>query len=254
MANIITVMKRRSKRDPNQLDISGHTRELKRRVLTSIFTFIALFLVCLYYCYNLMDFIVKVGRDSGYQFIYIAPQEILIQQLKIAGVFALIGTLPVILFELTQFIAPAFEFKFASLKLLFTEFMGLCMFAVGILFTYKILFPFTCLYLYGLGTSTNIIAQISIEKYVSLFLTTVICMGVIFEIPLISVILTKLGLITASLMKRFRSVIIILIFVIAAFITPPDVISQLIVAIPMICLYQVSIFLSTIFGRKKIKD
>ena len=254
MANLLKVKRRKSKRDPNQLDISGHTKELKRRLLVSVLTFIILFGVCLYYCPYLMDFIIQVGRDSGYEFIYIAPQEVLIQQIKVAGVFALVGAIPVILFEITRFIAPAFEFRFASLKLIFTEFMGLCMFALGVLFTYKILFPFTCLYLYGVGMDSNVVAQISIEKYVSLFLSTTTCMGIVFEIPLISVILTKLGLITADLMKKCRSVIIILIFVIAALITPPDVISQLIVAIPMVCLYQVSIFLCAIFGRKKAKE
>lgn len=254
MKNLLKVRQRKSKRDPNQLDISGHAKELKRRVLISLLTFVVLFVACLYYCNNLMNLVIQIGKDSGYEFVYIAPQEVLIQQLKIAGVFALVGAIPVILFEITRFIAPAFDFRFASLKLIFTETIGLVMFAIGVIFTYKILFPFTCTYLYGIGVDTNVTAQISIEKYVSLFLTTTTCMGAVFEIPLISVILTKLGLITADLMKKCRSVIVVLIFLIAALITPPDVISQLIVAVPMVCLYQVSIFLCAIFGRKKAKE
>lgn len=242
---------KKHKRNPNQLSISGHFRELKRRIIMTVLVFVGLLVACIYWCNYLMDVILEVGKNTGFNFVYIAPQEVLIQQLRTAGVFALIGTVPVILFEITQFISPAFDIKHASLKLALVELVGLPMFALGVLFTYKILFPFTCSYLYGVGSNSGISAQISVERYVTLFLSTTTCIGLVFEIPLVSVVLAKFGLIKSGMMKKLRSVIIVVIFLLAAIITPPDVVSQMIVAIPMVCLYQISIFLCALCEKGK---
>lgn len=227
----------------NALTVSGHIKELKKKVITIIFTFVISFIACLYFCNKTFDFILELGRTAGYEFIYISPQEIILQNIKISGILAIFVSLPIILYELASFISPIFNAKYVIMKILFLEIAGVSMFILGAIFAYKLLLPFTFTYLYSLGKNINVKAQISIGEYLSFLTTMVICIGTIFEIPLISVILTKLKVVNSKIMKSARSVIFVVIFVIAAIITPPDIVSQIMVAIPMVALYQISIFL-----------
>ena len=245
-------MKKQKNNTITELSVADHLKELKSRIVVSVIYFIIFFIINLYYSNNLMNFILKIGNNANYQFIYLAPQEILIQQIKLAGTFALLCSIPIILYECIQFIAPVFiEKKHAVIHMIMLEIIGLIMFFIGLVFAYKILLPFTFSYLHDIGNSTNIQAQISIEKYISLFITIMICIGSIFEIPLISIMLTKIGLISSSLMKKGQNIAIVIIFIIAAIVTPPDVVSQCIVAIPMIILYKISILLCKMIEKRK---
>lgn len=230
----------------NQLTFSEHFKELKKRIIICIIAFLGGFLLCLNYSDIFMEFLFKIGKESGYEFVYLSPQEILIQQFKISGFFGIFCAFPIISYQILKFISPAFEVKNTSLKIMFIEIISIIMFFIGVLFAYKILLPFTFSYLYKIGESINVKAQVSVENYISLFLTLITCLGFVFEIPLISVLLTKIGLLNAEIMKKGRNIAIIVIFIIAAIITPPDVVSQCIVAVPMVFLYQISIILCKI--------
>ncbi|MBQ6318118.1 MAG: twin-arginine translocase subunit TatC, partial [Oscillospiraceae bacterium] len=101
----------------------------------------------------------------------------------------------------------------------------------------------------------DVSASISIQQYISFLLTLFVIFGLVFELPVISVLLTGLGLIKAEWLVKGRKVMIVIIFVLAAIITPPDVVSQIMVAVPMIGLYELSILLSRLIGnRRKEKE
>ena len=235
------------KSNPNELDMKGHLTELKHRVIVSSFVFLIMFCIGLYSCRDVLNIVLSIGEEIGYAFVYLSPQEALLQQLRIAVTFALFTASPVILFEILKFIAPVFEARKTLRVLVMVELLSLLMFTVGSCFAYKILLPFCLRYFKDIGQEMGITAQVSIENYVSLFLLVFICISAIFEMPLVCVILTRLKVVNAKIMKKARSVVIVVIFIIAAVITPPDIVSQCLVAIPMVILYQISIWLSKLF-------
>ena len=126
---------------------------------------------------------------------------------------------------------------------------GLLFFVVGVLFAYYISVPFMLYFLKEFGAGSDIIASISIQEYV-MFLTTVFMIfGVIFEMPVISVLLSLVGVLMAKYLIKARKPAIIIIFIVAAIVTPPDIVSQIMVAVPMVALYELSIVLCRIFSK-----
>ena len=130
--------------------------------------------------------------------------------------------------------------------------LGLALFVVGVMFAYKLMMPFMLRFLStGIEGADYIQTTTSIESYVSLCLTMFIIFGCVFEMPLVTIILSKMGIANPEILKKGRGVAIVLIFFIAAVVTPPDIVSQCMVAIPMVLLYFVSIFLSGIFYKPR---
>lgn len=230
----------RKRRDANKLSLSEHIRELKCRIVTILTIFLIVFIVAYIKSNELIDLITTLGKNVGYEFIYLAPQEVIIQQIRVSGVTALFFTLPIIVYEIIAFIAPVFSDR-SFMRLLFIGFIAIILFILGAMFAYKILLPFVYMFLYEMGQTNGIKAQISIKEYISLFITLEASIGIITEMPLICVMLSKIGILTPKIMIDIRPYIIVIIFIVAAIVTPPDVVSQMIVAIPMILLYQISI-------------
>ena len=133
--------------------------------------------------------------------------------------------------------------------------LGLILFCVGVLFAYKLMMPFMLRFLStGIEGAEYIQTTTSIESYVNLCLTMFIIFGCVFEMPLITIILSKMGIINPQILKQVRGVAIVVIFFIAAVVTPPDIVSQCMVAGPMVLLYFVSILLSGIFYKPRDTD
>jgi sec-independent protein translocase protein TatC len=116
--------------------------------------------------------------------------------------------------------------------------------------------PFMLYFLIDISNGSDISASISVQNYISFLLTIFMIFGVVFELPVVSVLLTQLGLLKVEWMKKGRRVVIVVIFFLAAVITPPDIVSQIMVGIPMIGLYELSIIICTFLNkfRKKHSD
>lgn len=242
---------RRSKQNPNDMTASAHIKELKHRIFISILFFLIFFVISMQYSKDILSYILNIGPISS--FIYIAPTEILCAYLKVAGVSALLSSLPIMLYELILFFAPIFETKWMKLKLCCFEGLFLLLFGTGMLFAIKILFPFLCSYLQDLSNGTGITPQITIGNYLSLFLLLFILLGCSFELPLLCGFFCRLGLINAYFLKKHRGVMIVGIFILSALITPPDVFSQCMVAIPLCILYEISILLCFFLQKRNKK-
>ncbi len=109
-------------------------------------------------------------------------------------------------------------------------------------------------FLIGISAGSEITASISVQNYITFLLTIFMIFGIVFELPVISVLLTQMRLLKVEWMKKGRRVIIIVIFVVAALITPPDIVSQVMVAIPMVGLYEISIIICSILMKFRKKD
>jgi sec-independent protein translocase protein TatC len=245
-------MKRKNK-NPNQMSLSGHISELKHRIRTVLIIFIIIFIAAYINCDKLLEVMTQLGKSIGYEFVYIQPQEVMIQQIRISAVSAFIIDLPIMVYEIAAFICPVFTNRKSVIRMTVYGITSLLLFVIGAIFAYKILLPFIYKFLYDIGETNNITAQVSIKEYITLFLTLEVCIGIVAEMPLICIGLTRVGILTPARMKAIRNYVIVLIFIIAAIITPPDIVSQIMVALPMIALYQISIFVCK-FIKEADKD
>lgn len=125
------------------------------------------------------------------------------------------------------------------------------LFYIGMTFAFKIVIPFIINYFYGVNDAVEVQGAVSVEKFISLIKGMLLGFGVVFEIPIISYLLGSIGIASSEKMRKYRKVVIVLAFIIGAFMTPPDVISQCMVALPTILLYEVSILLVKHIERKE---
>ena len=224
------------------MSLTGHLKELRNRILIVIAVLFAGLLICFNYAGPIVNLLTEQGTELGYQFVYLSPQALFMQYIKVALIGAVCLGSPVILYEIWAFIRPGLERK-ENFVFFFAMVAG---------FAYKIALPFMLYFFIHVNASTSIIASISIESYLSFIMTIFITFGAVFEMPVVTVILTQLGLMRPEWMIKGRSVVIVVIFIVAAIITPPDVVSQIMIALPMLLLYQLSIWLCRIFRKRKI--
>lgn len=235
------------KKPGGSMPLTGHLKELRSRLLLCIVPFVALTVAFIPMADRLVTILTNMGSAYGYRYVYLAPQELMVEYLRIAVVGAVVCCVPLILFQIWRFAQPGLQERERRM-FGFSMVFGLLCFCVGLAFAYKVTLPFMLRFLIGLS-SPEISAAISIEKYIGFLLTVFLIFGVVFEMPLLSVVLTNLGLLRPDWLKAARKPAIVVIFLLAAIITPPDIFSQIMVAIPMILLYQLSIWLSALFYR-----
>lgn len=160
---------------------------------------------------------------------------------------------PFILWEIWKFISPALyktEKKYARLFIVVSSLL----FFIGVLFGYFLITPLSINFLSNIQISDIVKNQIDINSYISLVKTTSVACGLVFELPIIMYFLSVMGLVTPEFLKQYRKYAMVLILIVAAIITPPDVVSQIIVSIPLLILYEVSIFISSVVQKKQLKN
>ena len=238
------------KHNRNELTVQEHTRELRNRVLVIVLVFILSFVTALYYSNDLLQLIMSLGKKIGYTFVYIAPQEIIVQQLKISGTAALIVSVPISLYEVIMFISPALPNIHMLGKVVVYVFIGLGMFVIGAAFSYYVLLPFALQYFQNIGNSIGVYGQVSVKEFVEFVLQIVSAVAITFDFPLVTIFLFNSHLITVQFLTKMRPFIVVLMFLLAAFITPPDVLTQCIVALPMCALFELSIIICKTMDRR----
>ena len=240
--------------EDGSMTLTGHLKELRNRLIICAVVFVVGVVVSLAYADRLIDLLTAMGRDY-YQFVSIAPQE------KSDAVFPGVhsgrcgGNGACGLLQHLRLCKAGSEKMSESTFFKLVMLLGLILFCVGVLFAYKLMMPFMLRFLStGIEGAEYIQTTTSIESYVNLCLTMFIIFGCVFEMPLITIILSKMGIINPQILKQVRGVAIVVIFFIAAVVTPPDIVSQCMVAFPMVLLYFVSIFLSGIFYKPRDTD
>jgi sec-independent protein translocase protein TatC len=160
---------------------------------------------------------------------------------------------PYILWEIWKFISPAlYEKEKKNAKVfIFTSSM---LFFLGVLFGYFVVIPMSVNFVATFTVSSVVKNQFTLESYMGMVKTSVLASGLFFELPIIIYFLTKLGLVTPEFLRKYWKYAVVIIFIVAAIVTPPDVVSQTIVAIPMLIIYEVSILISKIVTLNKKKE
>lgn len=252
----ITMMKQAQSKDSEwrevYLDDFGHLRALRGGVILSFITFLIAFGISFYFSKSMLDFILSDGKNIGYSFVYISPLEIMAEQIKLSFLVGIIVTLPVIITEGLLFIKPAIDGSIFSIVKIFL--FATILFCLGAGFSYLVLMPFTLNMFYSLGLETQIIAQISVQKYVDLYMALVFALGVVFETPLVASFLARLGLLNSEKMAKGRLIALLVIMAISNIITPTtDILTATMVDVPMYLLYEVSIIVCRRVEKKLVE-
>ena len=160
---------------------------------------------------------------------------------------------PYILWEIWKFISPALYEKERKNVRVFI-FVASLLFFMGVIFGYYVIIPMSINFCATFSVSTMVQNQFTIDSYIGMMKTSVIASGLFFELPIIIYFLTKLGLVTPTFLRKYRKYSVVIVLLIAAIVTPPDVVSQIIVAIPMLLIYEASIFISVFVHKNKLKE
>ena len=238
--------------DDVPMSILGHLDELRRR-LFRIVIIVVLGFVAFYgvseQLYAFLSAPLQACMPEGSKLIYTSPQGAFFTYMKVALVASLFGTSPFSFYQLWAFIAPGLyrEEKRAVLPL---AFFSSIFFLAGAAFCFFLVFPIAFQFFMGFATDT-IVPMISVEEYLSFALKLLLAFGLVFEMPLFAYFLSRFGILTPDLMRRSRRYAILVIFIVAAILTPPDVFSQCLMALPMLVLYEVSIYVSAMAYKKK---
>lgn len=236
------------KNDEKQLSFMGHLKELRSCMLRSVIAILIALPISFYVAKYVFDILMK--PVPGIELIYTEITEMLGTYAKVTLGIAVILTLPYIVYQLVMFVRPALTKREKTYVYALLPSIAIC-FLAGAAFAYFILLPPALNFLFTFGSD---IAEpmIRVENYVSVFTKLIFWIGICFEIPIVIFLLSKIGVVRAAWLSKYRKVAYVLAFVMGAIITPTfDPVNQSLVAVPIIVLYEFGIILSKIARRKK---
>ena len=231
-----------------RLTILGHLAELRTRLTRSVIVVAATTILSFVFYHQIFEILLRPANNA--QFVFIEVTEMMGTMFRVCLTTGIIVAVPFLTYEFIMFVAPALTPKEKKYVFLIIPWIGL-MFAGGVVFGYFILVPPAVRFLLSFGTDIAT-AQIRIGNYISVVTRLLLAIGLVFEMPVVTTFLARLGIITGRWMASKRKWAMILAFVVAAIITPTfDPVNQTLVAAPLIVLYELSIWLARIFGKKR---
>ena len=226
-------------------ELKPHLIELRKRLFISVMTVIVMFVVCFSFWNQILDFIIAPLQNTlpdNQKMVFLEVQEPFFVAMKVAFFTGFLFSLPIIFWQFWLFVAPGLyenEKKYVIPFVISATFM----FLVGAAFCYYVVVPIGFAFLINFGQQL-FSAMLNIGGYVGFFTKLVIAFGIAFELPVITFFLAKLGLVDDKMLKNSFRYAIVVIFIFAAVMTPPDILSQFLMAVPLIGLYGLSIFIA----------
>ncbi len=232
-----------------------HLIELRQRLFRSVIVLVGLFFVCFFFAEQIYDFLVipyerAAGDNANIRLIFTAPQEFFLVQIKVAFFAAFFLAFPVIASQVYGFVAPGL---YKNEKSAFLPFLVATpvLFFIGACLVYFVLFPLVMSFFLGMqqtgGDGKAAIELLpKVSEYLGLIMTLIFAFGIVFQLPVVLTLLVKAEIITVETLVTYRRYAIVIAFILAAILTPPDPLSQIGLAIPAMLLYEISI----IAGRR----
>lgn len=245
--------KKDKKASEREMPFLDHLEELRWRLLKSIIAVVIFSFVSLPLSGRILDLLTLPNQhlNPPPKLIFLKPTGMLMVRLNVAIAAGIVLSLPVVFYQFWKFISPGLLEKERRYVFPIVVMSTAC-FLLGVAFAYFVMIPFILPFLYGLGTET-IEPTINISNYIGFVTRIILVSGVIFELPVLSLFLTRVGILTPAFLRKYRKYAIVLAFVLAAILTPPDPLSQLLLAVPLILLFEISIWISVIAAGKRKK-
>ncbi|MBN1998582.1 twin-arginine translocase subunit TatC [candidate division KSB1 bacterium] len=218
-----------------------HLEELRWTLMKSIAAIIITAVVAYLFSREIIAFL-RLPAPDDLKLIFLGPTEGFMVHIKVALFTGLVAALPVVAYQFWKFVVPGLLSKEKQLVPPIVFFTVICFF-VGALFAYTIIIPLGMKFLLGFQ-SEYLEANITINKYLGFVVTIILVFGVVFELPVLAFFLTKVGVVNPNFLSAKRRYGIVIIFILAAMLTPPDIFTQLLLAFPLIGLYEISIWVA----------
>jgi sec-independent protein translocase protein TatC len=253
-----------------KMPLTAHLEDLRKRIIISLIALLAAFVVAFNYSEEIfgilmfplrysLDFsvtgmyvqFVPTDKLHSTKLVFLEPAEAFWMNMKVAFVAALVFSLPVIFHQLWKFVSPGLQQNEKKYVFPFVI-SATTLFIVGGSFCFIIVLPFALSFLLSYKVGDFLMPMLSVGKYVDFCLKFILAFGAIFELPIILIFLTRIGLVSTETLKRNRRMAIVLAFVAGAILTPtPDAFNQTLMAVPIILLYELGIMLSVFFAKRK---
>ncbi|HZW39835.1 MAG: twin-arginine translocase subunit TatC [Syntrophothermus sp.] len=234
----------------HEMTFLEHLEELRWRIIFTVLGIVVGMIVC----WVFIDFIVESILLAPAKSVHMPLQNLrpfgqLYLYFEVAAVGGIILSIPNIFYQIWKFVSPALRESERKYALLIVMYTSVC-FLIGIAFAYFVMLPLTLSFAVQFGTPT-IKNEFALDEYVSIVLSLMLASGIVFELPMVSYFLTKLGILKPQFMRKYRRHAIVVIFIAAAILTPgTDPLSQVVLATPLFLLYELSIFISKISVKK----
>ncbi|MCL5024236.1 MAG: twin-arginine translocase subunit TatC [Nitrospirae bacterium] len=257
--------------DESKMPFTGHLSELRKRIVVSLIALLITFIVAFSYSENIFELLtlplrseVSFSLHNPYisfvpskiknpSLVFLAPAEAFWMHLKVSFVAGLLLSLPVILHQFWKFISPGLlprERKYIAPFVV----SATSLFLVGAAFCFLFVLPFAMGFLLTYKTA-SMTPMLSVGNYVDFCLKFILAFGAVFELPIIIVLLTRMGIVTPKTLAKNRKYAVLLAFVVAAILTPtPDAFNQTLMAVPILVLYEAGIIVSRFFVRKRTES
>lgn len=220
-----------------------HLSELRKTLTYCVVALLVCFLVVfILFCDELMDFALGPIHNLGIEVVYTSLAEVWLTEMKVSFIAGFIVAFPFISFFLWRFLRPAlYKNERRTFALLY--FTSLFLFLLGVCFAYFAVLALTINFFVTAGSGTAL-PMLTISKYVEFLTSFLIPFGIVFLLPVVVFVLAKAGILTGATLAKTRKYVIVILAVLAAIITPPDVVSQILLLIPMVILWEISIFIA----------
>jgi len=233
-----------------EMSFLDHIEELRWRIIYSLIGIVIFTIVAWVFINPLVEIVLlKPARDAHASLQNLRPFGQLFLYFQVAIIIGIVASIPNIFYQLWKFIAPALKKSERKYILRIVFFSTFC-FLAGIAFAYFVMLPMAMKFAAQFGTE-EIKNEFAIDEYMSIIISIMLSAGVVFELPMVSFFLSKLGILSPKFMRKYRRHAIVIIMVLAAILTPgTDPVSQVILAVPLVLLYEISIFISKISYKK----
>lgn len=236
----------------DDLTVVEHLDELRKRIMVVLYSLVAGTVVGFYFGKPVTKFLTRDDVPKEIELHYFKVSDPLTIYITVIMIIALILISPVILYQLWAFISPGLHPKERRATLAYIP-ISIVLFLAGLAFSYIFVFPYLIYFTIGLASEMGVNQMIGVREYFNELLRFTIPFGFLFQLPILLLFLTRLGLVTPMFLKKNRKYAYFALFVLAALITPPDLITYFMFAAPMIVLYEVSIQISKIGYRQYLK-
>ncbi len=252
MAAEETTLNNGEDQDSGDIEMSflDHIEELRWRIIYAMIGVLVFTIIAWIFIDSIIEVVLlKPARDANAPLQNLRPFGQLFLYIQVAIIIGIVVSLPNLFYQLWQFIAPALKQREQKYIIWIVFFSTFC-FLLGIAFAYFVMLPLTMKFAAQFGTA-EIANEFAIDEYMSIIISVMLAAGLVFELPMISFFLSKLGILTPKFMRKYRRHAIVIILILAAFLTPgADPVSQVILAVPLVLLYEISIFISKISSKK----
>ena len=241
--------------------LAAHLSELRSRLIKSIFYLFIFFIICYFFSENIYSFLVAPYAEAvkddpiNRRMIFTALHETFITYLKVAFFAAMFVASPIILTQIWKFVAPGL-YKNEKKALLPYLIATPTLFLLGGMLVYYLIMPLAIKFFLSFETSANlnylpIQLEAKVNEYLSLIMRLIFAFGISFQLPVLLSLLARVGFIDSEYLKKRRKYVVVIIFAVAAILTPPDPITQIGLGIPLLILYELSILSVKLIEKKK---